>query len=165
MEVGRWGLRYLGVFLLSAATIMLQVSYTRIFSVTLWYHFVWMVVSIALLGYAVSGTLLSVYPKLLSMDFDHMLTITSALFSMSSLLSYIASNYIPFDPSRLAWDQFQLLYIVAYYIILSVPFILSGLAVAQAVEKAGDRINRLYFSNLLGSAIGAVLALPLFGPL
>ena len=163
--MGRWGLRYLGVFLLSAATIMLQVSYTRIFSVTLWYHFVWMVVSIALLGYAVSGTLLSVYPKLLRMDFDHMLTITSALFSMSSLLSYIASNNIPFDPSRLAWDRFQLLYIVAYYIILSVPFILSGLAVAQAVEKAGDRINRLYFSNLLGSAIGAVLALPLFGPL
>ncbi len=165
INVERWEMRYVGVFLLSAATLMLQVSYTRIFSVALWHHFVWMILSVALLGYGVSGTILSVYPKLLRMDIDHMLAATSALFSASSLLSYAASSNIPFDPSRLAWDRFQLLYIVAYYFLLSIPFILSGLAVVIAVEKAENRINKLYFSNLIGSAIGAVLVLPLFGPL
>ena len=160
-----WGPRYIGVFLLSAATLMLQVSYTRVLSVALWYHCVWMVVSIALFGYAASGTLLSVWPRLLEVDFDRMLTITSALFSVSALISYAASNHIPFDPSRLAWDSLQLLYITAYYLLLSVPFLLSGLTMALSVSRAGSRINSLYFSSLIGSAIGSIFVLPLFPPL
>ncbi len=159
----RWGLRYAGVFLLSAATLMLQVAFTRIFSIALWHHFVWMVVSIALLGYAASGTLLSLCPKLLKLGFDRTLTLTSALFSISALLSYAASNHIPFDPSKLSWDRLQLLYIAAYYLVLSIPFLFSGLTVAMAIEKAENRVNRLYFSNLIGSALGSILVLTLFG--
>ena len=163
MKVPRWGLRYAGIFLLSAATLMLQVAYTRIFSIGLWHHFVWMIVSIALLGYAASGTLLSVFPRFLKIELDRMLTISAALFSLSILLSYWASNHVPFDPSRLNWDRLQMVYISIYYLLLSFPYLLSGLAVALAVEKSGNRINRLYFSNLIGSSLGSLLVLPLFG--
>jgi hypothetical protein len=163
MKVPRWGLRYAGIFLLSAGTLMLQVANTRIFSIALWHHFVWMIVSIALLGYAASGTLLSVYPRLLKIELDRMLTIAAALFSVSILLSYGASNHIPFDPSRLNWDRLQMVYISVYYLLLSVPYLLSGLAVALAVEKSGTRVNRLYFSSLFGSALGSIFVLPLFG--
>jgi hypothetical protein len=163
MKVSRWGLRYAGIFLLSVATLMLQVAYTRIFSIALWHHFVWMIVSIAFLGYAASGTLLSVFPRLLKIEFDRMLTIAAALFSVSILLSYGASNHIPFDPSRLNWDRLQIVYISVYYLLLSVPSLLSGLAVALAVDKSGTRVNRLYFSSLIGSALGSVFVLPLFG--
>ena len=155
----------MGVFLLSAATLMLQVVYTRVLSVASWYHFVWMVVSIALLGYAASGTLLSVYPRLLKEDLDNVLTVASAFFSVATLLSYWISNQIPFDPIRLSWDRLQLLYITAYYILLAIPSLLSGLAVGLAVKRAGSRINRLYFSNLVGSALGSIVVLPLFGTL
>lgn len=165
MKVDRWSLRYVGVFLLSASTLMLQVSYTRVLSVALWYHFVWMVVGIALLGYAASGTLLSVFPRLQEMDLDRVLTATSAIFSASSILSYWATNRIPFDPSRLSWDSLQLLYITAYYVLLSVPFLLSGLTIGLTVSEAGSRINTLYFSSLTGSALGSIIVLPLFAPL
>ncbi|MCW3986696.1 MAG: hypothetical protein NWE87_00105, partial [Candidatus Bathyarchaeota archaeon] len=74
------------------ATLMFQISYTRVLSVALWHHFVWMVVSIALLGYAASGTLLTVFPGFLVRDIDRMLAATSALFSASILLSYGALN-------------------------------------------------------------------------
>ena len=113
-KVAPWRLRYIGIFLLSAATLMLQVAYTRIFSIALWNHFVWMIVSIALLGYAASGTILSAYPRLLEMDLDRTLTKTSILCSASVLLSYWASNRISFDPSRLNWDSLQLVYITVY---------------------------------------------------
>ena len=161
----RWRLRYIGIFLLSAATLMLQVAYTRIFSIALWNHFVWMIVSIALLGYAASGTLLSAYPRLLEMDLDRTLTTTSILCSASVLLSYWVSNRIPFDPSRLNWDSLQLVYITAYYLLLFIPFLFSGLALALTMERAGSRINRLYFSSFIGSSLGALFVLPLFGPL
>ena len=159
----RWGPRYAGVGLLSVATLMFQISYTRVLSVALWHHFVWMVVSIALLGYAASGTLLTVFPGFLVRDIDRMLAATSALFSASILLSYGALNRIPFDPARLSWDVLQLLYITVYYIILSIPFLLSGIAIALTIRKAGRRINRVYFSNLVGSALGSILVLPSFG--
>jgi len=163
VEPHHWGLRYLGVFLLSSATLMLQVSHTRVLSVASWHHFVWMVVSVALLGYAASGTLLSVYPRIREMEFDHVLTVISILFSISALLSYVASIYMPFDPAKLSWDRLQLLYITFYYLLLAVPFLFSGLAIALAIERSEERINRLYFSNLVGSALGSVAVLPLFG--
>ena len=53
-----------GVGLTSLATLMLQVCLTRIFSVALWHHFAFMVVSIAFLGYGASGTLLMIAPKI-----------------------------------------------------------------------------------------------------
>lgn len=165
MKAIYWGPRYIGVLLLSAATLMLQVSYTRLLSVALWYHFVWMVVGIALLGFGASGTLLSIYPALLRKNLDRALTVTSALFSALILFSYEVSNLIPFDPSRLAWDRLQLVYLLAFYVFLSIPFLLSGLALAIALEKAGSRVNKLYFSSLIGSALGSILVLPLFAPL
>ncbi len=122
-----------------------------------------MMVSIALLGYAASGTLLTIFPRLLEWDIDRMLAATSALFSASILLSYWVLNRIPFDPARLSWDSLQLLYITVYYIVLSIPFLLSGIAVALIIRRAGRRINRVYFSNLVGSALGSILVLPSFG--
>lgn len=158
-------LQYLGIFLLSAATLMLQVAFTRVLSVALWYHFVFMVVSIALFGYGASGTFLSSFPQLLKQDLDRLLTLTAAMFSVASLASYVLSNQVPFDPARLAWDRMQVLYIMIFYLLLSIPFFLSGLCVALAVSKAGKAINKLYFSNLIGSGLGSLLVLILFSPL
>jgi len=45
---------YLGVFLLSMASLAFEITLTRVFSVAQWYHFAFMTVSIALLGF---GTL------------------------------------------------------------------------------------------------------------
>jgi hypothetical protein len=142
---------------------MMQVSYTRILSVALSYHFVWMVVSIALLGYGAGGTFLAVRPRLMKANLDRMLTLTAGLFSVSILISYKATNLIPFDPSRLAWDRLQLLYITVYYLLLSVPFLLGGLAMTTTVSRSGIRIGQLYFFSLLGSGLGSVAGLPLFG--
>ena len=89
--------RYVGIGLLSMATLMLQISYSRVLTVALWHHFIWMVVSIALLGYAASGTLMMTFPKLQDYDPDLTLTVTSASFSISIILSYWVLNFIPFE--------------------------------------------------------------------
>ena len=56
------GQHYLGIFLLSLATLLLELSLTRVLSVALWYHFGFLVISTALLGFGTSGVVLaSVY--------------------------------------------------------------------------------------------------------
>jgi len=46
------------IALLSAAAIAYELLLTRLFAITLWHHFAYMVISLALLGYGASGTLL-----------------------------------------------------------------------------------------------------------
>ncbi|NIO71886.1 MAG: hypothetical protein GTN71_23400 [Anaerolineae bacterium] len=55
---------YLGVFLLSMASLAFEITLTRVFSVAQWYHFAFMTVSIALLGFGASGSFLALFPSL-----------------------------------------------------------------------------------------------------
>jgi hypothetical protein len=50
---------YAGIFLLSIATLLLELSLTRVLSVAMFYHFGFLVISTALLGFAVSGVVLA----------------------------------------------------------------------------------------------------------
>ncbi len=47
-----------GIFLLSAGTLALEVALTRLFSMTLWYHFACLAISLALIGSATAGVVL-----------------------------------------------------------------------------------------------------------
>lgn len=155
---------YIGIFLISAATLVLQISLTRVFSVSQWYHFAFMVVSVALFGIGASGTFLSVFPSLTKKDLDKSLSNLAFFFSLSTLLSFAITNRIPFDPFRMAFDSLQLLYLFIYYSLLSIPFFFSGLCIVLALTKMARKAGRLYSSSLTGSALGSILVLMLFSP-
>src|SRR2546430_572099 len=55
---------FAGLFLLSLATLLLELALTRIMSVSLWYHFGFLVISTALLGFGVSGVTLALWADL-----------------------------------------------------------------------------------------------------
>jgi len=155
-------LRYIGIFLISVATLVLEISLTRVLSVAQWYHFAFMVVSIALFGFGASGTLLSVFPRLMDRGLDQLATISSALFSVACVGSFVLANRVHFDPFRLAWDPMQVVYIIVDYAVLSIPFFLSGLCITSAMSKMAENVNKLYFSNLVGSGCGSILVILLF---
>src|SRR5438034_9169795 len=50
---------FAGLFLLSLATLLLELALTRVLSVALWYHFGFLVISTALLGFGASGVTLA----------------------------------------------------------------------------------------------------------
>jgi hypothetical protein len=55
---------FLVIFLSSFSTLAYEIVLTRVFSISLWYHFAFMVVSIAMLGLGASGTILALFPRL-----------------------------------------------------------------------------------------------------
>jgi len=156
---------YIGVFLISTATLVLEISLTRIFSVAQWYHFAFMVISIALFGIGASGSFLSVFPSLLKKDTPKLLAISSTIFSISCIICFAITNQVPFDPFRIAWDRMQLFYLLLYYILLAVPFFFSGLCIAVVLSKMAKRVSRIYFSDLVGAGSGCLLVIALFSPL
>ncbi|MCK4316318.1 MAG: hypothetical protein KAX24_11155, partial [Anaerolineae bacterium] len=87
---------YAGLFLLSAATLTFEVNLTRIFSVAQFYHFAFMIVSLALLGFGASGTFLTLFPSLKERDSARTLDLLSWGFALTAIGSYALTLYVPF---------------------------------------------------------------------
>jgi hypothetical protein len=160
------GRTYFAVGLLSAAALAFEITLTRLFSITQWYHFAFLAVSVALLGYGASGTVLSLVPGWALPPTAGRASTLAILFSAAVIGAYLSLNYLPFDSYRIAWERIQVLYLVLYYLALTVPFFCAGLVTGLLLVAHPGHTARVYAANLLGAAAGGllpVLALPLVG--
>lgn len=148
----------LGVGLLSAGTLTFEITLTRVFAVAQWYHFAFMAVSVALLGFGASGTALSLWPAPARSP-QRWMSPLSAAFAVTLLGSYLAINAVPFDSYRIAWEPIQFLYLAVYYLALTTPFFFAGLIVGALLSSEAYPVNQIYAANLAGSGLGALTAL------
>ena len=148
---------YVGLFVLSAAPLAFQVILTRLFALAQGYHFAFMAVSLALLGGGASGTFLSLKPP--KGDSTRYMATSAFLFALSVPTSYMLVNIVPFDMYRIVREPLQIGWLALQYLVLTVPFFFSGLAVGCALVVWPEYAHRLYAANLLGSAVGPPLAL------
>jgi hypothetical protein len=159
------------VFLIGFSTLAFEVLLTRIFSIGQWNHLSFMVISIALFGFAASGTLLSILnarragrPGFLSARKSTATLIV--LYTSTTLLSFIVLNNLPLDYFRLPVEPIQSFYLLIAFIILALPFFFSGFIVALAYTRLPEKTGLIYFATMCGSACGAIfpgLLLPVFG--
>ncbi len=155
---------YAGIFAVSAATLLFQVTFVRIFSVSIWYHFAFLVVSVALFGIGASGVALSFVKP--GPREQYLRAWAPMWFSVSVLFAYLLTNAIPFSPFRILQDRTQLFYFFLYDVLLMIPFFFSGCAVALILRAYPARAGRLYAFDLIGAALGTLLVffvLPLSG--
>ena len=90
---------YAGVFLVTSATLMYEILLTRIFSVTMWYHFAFMAISIAMFGITVGGLLVYLMPGRFTVDSAKSdLGLASLLFSMAIVACFLVYLNVPFVP-------------------------------------------------------------------
>jgi len=150
------------LFLLSAATLAYEINLSRLFSVAQFYHFAFMIVSIALLGFGASGTFLALLPGLERLQPALILRWLSLATGGSMLAAYLLINAFPFDSFSIAWDRRQVFILILDYLALALPFFCCGLAVSQLLAAFPQNAGRTYALNLFGSACGCALAL--WGP-
>src|SRR5512137_694068 len=62
-----------GVAALAATTLLLESTLTRLLAVAQFYHFAFLVISLALLGFGASGTVLVLAPRLQAMSLERLL--------------------------------------------------------------------------------------------
>jgi len=99
---------FAGLFLLSLATLLLELALTRVLSVSLWYHFGFLVISTALLGFGASGVMLALWTGLRErQDLDRTLAFCALAFAVCVVLSFRLMQWIPFDPFSVAVDHRQ----------------------------------------------------------
>lgn len=80
---------YIGIFLFSLATLLLELSLTRVLSVALWYHFGFLIISTALLGFGTSGVVLALWQSLRErLPLDRDLTVLALSFGVLTIVSF-----------------------------------------------------------------------------
>ena len=146
-----WPHLYLGVALTTLATLLLELSLTRIFSVVFYYHFAFLAISIALFGlgvggvfsYLVAGWKMPLFRKL------GYLSMVNSVLVIAALAVVIAQKENPG-----AWG------LALVYFTTSLPFFVSGTVVSLAISESVERIHRVYFFDLMGASAGCLLLVP-----
>jgi len=156
-----------GIFCLGLSIIMFEIALTRVFAIMMWHHFTYMVISIGLLGFGASGSLLTATGLGKKEGAaERALVWTSLGYGISVVLAFCFTTFVRIDSLKVWEQQENLLALSLIYLIVFVPFLLGGLGIGIALTRFAKSVNRLYFADLVGSAVGAgisVIALKAFG--
>ena len=161
---------YLGVFTTSMAVLTLEIALTRIFSVSLWYHLAFMVISTALLGFGASGTFLTLRRGLLEKKLERNLTLFTGLMAIAIVVCFAIMVQLPIDPlapltqglpsNEQTWQTILLiLLLLAEYVLVVIPFFFAGLALGGTFSAFTKRISTLYFADLIGAGVGCLVVI------
>lgn len=136
----------LSVFLITLSGLVLEVGLTRIYSASVWYHFAFVAVSVALLGWGLGGFTVHLLKRKTRLSLNAAALII-ALYSLTIPLCLWLLGRFPFEIDRLP----------LYFLAPLVPFFLAGMALSIVFDLHRAEAGSLYFADLLGAAIGAVL--------
>jgi spermidine synthase len=154
-------LRLAALSVVSVCVLAFEIEVMRVFSVASWSNFGAMVISIALLGFGIAGTLLTFLSGRVRRQPDLWLVSSSFALGPSMAVAHVLAQHVPFNPVLITSDPAQLAWIGAYYVIYSVPFLAGGLFIGAAFTALASQTHKLYFWNMLGSGLGGLLVLAL----
>ncbi len=137
-----------GVFLISMAGLILEISITRIFSAAIWYHHAFLAVSLALLGLGSSG---------LFLHFRGRYSDGRWASNLSIIASISIAVSIPLILLLMHALSSQVQYLPLFLIISAIPFFFVGLVISSAFNAFAQIAGKLYFADLIGASLGALL--------
>ena len=164
-----------GVGLVCFASLLLQVVLTRIFSTTMFYHFTFVAIALALFGVGSAGVY--VYVRRGRFAAEHARADLAAQARRFAVWTVLALAYVLANPiesvtdavgivSSDAFTRRTFLQFVLLNAVVALPFFHAGVVVALAITHYQQAIERVYFYDLIGAglaALGAGLLLGLLG--
>ena len=150
--------------ILSMTMIAYQLSLIQYLSIIQWYHFAYMVITIALLGFGGAGTFLSLFRKKLVDKIEMLLPLFILLggIFMPVSLWFSGNGFANFDTYLLFVEQKEIWKLFLFELLFFIPFFFCALSIGLVFIAYTESIGKLYFSNLVGSGLGGLLAILLF---
>jgi hypothetical protein len=146
---------YVGLFFIALATLMHEILLTRIFSATMVYHFAFVALSVAMFGMTVGALIVYLAPRTFRRDrLRDRMALVSTLFPVILVVSFLTELSIPF---RTELSIVPIYAMAVTYLVISLPFVASGVVICLALTSFPRRIGRLYAVDLTGAAVGCVL--------
>ena len=161
---------YPETFLIALAVILLEVSYTRVFSYKLVYYFTYLIIGISLLGLGAGGVFVAIFERLRRTPTEKVILISAVGGAIAVLVSYLLVALVPLHLFRMmmsfahgyvASPLWTLAKLSLVLFVLFLPFLAAGIALSKIFAAHTERIGRLYFADLIGAALGAAIVIPL----
>jgi SAM-dependent methyltransferase len=149
-----------GITCLSFGLLLTEIALTRVFSYVISYHFAYLTIATALLGFASAGSLIAVRPGLLG-GAERRLVSGALLAGIATSGCLAFASTVRFDPQAVATSLAAAATLAAYVIVVSVPFFFGGLVVATVLAARPERVGMLYAYDLIGGAVGCALSVPI----
>jgi len=147
---------FIAIGLLSACVLAYEVLLTRLFSIVLWHHFAYMIISAAMLGYGASGTVLTLLKEKIAPYFGAVYVTAAAALAVLMPSAFLLAQQVPFNPLELLWDNTQPTKLLAVYLLMMLPFFCGGLGIGLVFSHFGKQASRIYASDILGAGAGSL---------
>lgn len=156
---------YLGVFLITLCTLVHQVVATRIISVLTWYHLAFLSISLAMLGMTAAGLYVYLGAPVPSPQRTRRVLVSHSLwFALSLPLCHVALISLRLPDAVRPWSA-DLATLALAVGLAGLPFFFAGVVVAVALTETPLPTGRIYGFDLLGAALGCLVAVSLLGVL
>jgi hypothetical protein len=140
-------------FLLSAVLLALEVAHVRLLSYTIDPRLVYGAISIAMAGLGGASIWVSMRPELAEGDVRRRVAWCGLALAVSIVLSSVGLAYA--SPSFAATSLWTVLSrALPLLVLVALPYVPGGLALALALTGARGRTHAVYAANLAGSAVG-----------
>jgi hypothetical protein len=147
---------YVGLLLTTLCTLAYQLLLTRIFSVTMWYHYTFVAISVTMFGLTVGAILVYLLPRLFPpAAAPQRMALAGSCFGVLILLSFAIHVQIPFFTAEAPLGNLWLM--ALNFALLSLPFIASGVCVTIAMTQFPPQLGKLYATDLVGAGLGCLL--------
>ncbi|MGH6693127.1 MAG: hypothetical protein ACREF4_20870, partial [Gammaproteobacteria bacterium] len=147
-------LLYPGLAIVTASTLLLEIVFTRVFSVVMYYHFAFLAISLALFGLGTAGVYVYLRPAAVQGDrlgralvIYAVLAAGSTIFGLWVVLGQRVSLTIAGE---------NILALTKIYLSVALPFLFSGMCVTTIINRFSTDMSRLYFWDLAGAAVGCL---------
>jgi hypothetical protein len=147
---------HLSILLLSAALIAFQLEQMQLLALLQWHHFAYLIISVALLGFGASGTLIALCRPVLLRNLEWLLPVLLFACSITMSLALTISKNITsrFDICLLFVEPGQATLLLMNQCIYLLVFFLGALPLGLVFIGFSSRIKSLYCANMVGSGIG-----------
>lgn len=153
MRPGYW--LHVGILLISLAMLMYEILLTRVFSVTMWHHFAFMAISLAMFGTTAGAGAVFLAPRFFERSrAPYHMGVSALLFAGAIVASFLILTSVRFIP-EVSWAAVDSL--VFIYCVAAIPFVFSGVCITVALTRFPTRIGSLYAADLAGAATGCLL--------
>jgi hypothetical protein len=150
------------LFLVSLAAVGYETALTRYFAVAKWSEYGYWVISIVMVGFALSGVILALFRDAFARHGEALLAALPALMVATAAIGFHFTTTNPFNPLQLqnlaTWVP-QLWNIAGYYACLLPFFFLAGVFVSLSFVLNAERIGIVYGFDLTGAGAGAAVVL------
>jgi hypothetical protein len=150
------------LFLVSLAAVGYETALTRYFAVAKWSEYGYWVISIVMVGFALSGVVLALARDAFARNGDRLLAALPALLVVAAAAGYHFTTTNPFNPLQLqneaTWVS-QIWNIAGYYAALLPFFFLAGSFISLCFVLNAERIGIVYGADLTGAGAGAAMIL------